>query len=51
MLKLFIGNKNIQIYVIILSDIYLLKIYQFPFGIIIEFYKSILKKPNERRIP
>ena len=51
MLKLFIGKKNIQIYVFMLIDIYLLKIYQFPFGIIIEIYKSIQKKPNERRIP
>ena len=50
MLKLFIGKKNIQFF-FILGDIYLLKICQFPFGIIIEFYKSFLKKPNERRIP
>ena len=51
MLKLYVGKKNIQIFVFTLGDIYLLKICQFPFGIIIEFYKSILKKPNERRIP
>ena len=44
-------KKNIQIYVFILSDIYLLIMCQFSFGIIIEFYKSIQKIPNERRIP
>ena len=51
MFKIIYWKKENTNLCFILGDINLLKVCQFPFEIIIDFYKSIQKIPSERRIP